>query len=1174
MSLEKKTNNHRYLAVLLLIWLTAAQSRMARAEVPVRWPYSLAEFYLVSWMPELREFNPPRGSPEDELLEMARMVQRGQINEAEQRLKQFRTRAVMLNDFPRQALSSLWRQVFAQQRTRWAGAGWAIDGAALADLPNREEATRIVGEQLNPLYATSCGIQVLSAYKYCAIGSDYMLESQAAAIRQVRFPYYEEGRSYMRSKTHLSDSAETLKRLEPGVADDVQRGLLDAVTAQLYLHLVRAGFAKAEERNADCEYELGSGVTLAKANGRRHTAAMFEIRLGDLHAFPYGSARTMGMSLGDEGDIRVTLRTHQIPPPLHSPAETALTGAESHYREASRLLTETGDSTQDADLSLREALIARHRQQNHQVEEKLKLAISQAVAAGDVAMESFSRSALALWSGQRDEFQKAFQIAMDAGDIGTALSIGECAVSWAIRFAEVALDPWAGLARLQMARRAYQRYNLKKEEELLTSEELSIYDSLGQTDKSLEISQRLLALSRLDRDKELSEQVRSDWMSRLSSLVNAANDALLREPFSDRWQKRRDEALEEYARMAEQTSDNDQQKLVQKSRALSQMADLYARLRRAQGQADYKGRYEAIRQEAEKLHDLQLLMAIDSAACNAIPAARERLRASVTTLEPVKALRKALEQSKGANSSFADNQEAQRLWSSLSVACQAAVISESWLTLSRWLDEMDDLSTVDDHFRQQWKIPMVFLRAQTNLAVDQPQEALRRLESLWKDLHLSDSEIGPREQPKILQTTLSILLSAQIASGVDADQCFHTLIQLDIETERMREYGTALRKNVFDSAEVAMLRRQSSIDGGLSEPEAKRLTLLEKESQETLSQDLDFPLKSMQKSLAELPVSLLVHHMDRGKLVTWLIEPGRGIQMKRTDTPLPVVQREINQFYKCLRERYPGWKQASEHLYSWLVAPLAPHSSTRRLVVAGDFGALPFDLLGEKNEPLIMEKIAVSHLPTLAIFARKSEVVPLGGKAPALVAGVNDASLSAAEAEAESVARIFDTKPLLGAQASCNALLNALPQARWIFFAGHASMVQTNPFLSYLHASDGPVAAWQLFRAVARPELVVLSACETSGPSIGAGLDYSNSSLSSFASAGGARWTVGSLWKAPDESTREVVVEFARGLREQHLSVDEALRRAKYQSYQSGLHPGYFGHFSLFTGQMTTFDPR
>jgi CHAT domain-containing protein len=103
---------------------------------------------------------------------------------------------------------------------------------------------------------------------------------------------------------------------------------------------------------------------------------------------------------------------------------------------------------------------------------------------------------------------------------------------------------------------------------------------------------------------------------------------------------------------------------------------------------------------------------------------------------------------------------------------------------------------------------------------------------------------------------------------------------------------------------------------------------------------------------------------------------------------------------------------------------------------------------------------------------------------------------------------------------------------------------------------------YEVFNLRLTAESVVLSACET-----GVGKRVGGEGLITLARAffhAGARSVVVSLWQVRDESTRDLMVRFYRGLDTGETRV-EALRHAKLQMIQGGrfAHPFYWAPFVL-----------
>lgn len=178
------------------------------------------------------------------------------------------------------------------------------------------------------------------------------------------------------------------------------------------------------------------------------------------------------------------------------------------------------------------------------------------------------------------------------------------------------------------------------------------------------------------------------------------------------------------------------------------------------------------------------------------------------------------------------------------------------------------------------------------------------------------------------------------------------------------------------------------------------------------------------------------------------------------------------------------------------------------------------------------------------------------------------ARLAHAEAEAEAILALLPADRTLAAtgfDAGREAVLGgALGRYRVLHFATHGVLDADRPLLSFLALTqldragqplDGPLYAHEIYGLDLPAELVVLSACDTAlgrevrGEGLVSGLPRA------FLYAGAARVMV-SLWEVRDESTRELMTAFYRGLVERGLPPGQALREAQLAMWRAG-HPPY-----------------
>lgn len=143
-----------------------------------------------------------------------------------------------------------------------------------------------------------------------------------------------------------------------------------------------------------------------------------------------------------------------------------------------------------------------------------------------------------------------------------------------------------------------------------------------------------------------------------------------------------------------------------------------------------------------------------------------------------------------------------------------------------------------------------------------------------------------------------------------------------------------------------------------------------------------------------------------------------------------------------------------------------------------------------------------------------------------LVVGNPTGDLPAAVREAEQVASILGTDPLLGEAATVDAVRQAVELAPVAHFAAHARFDEGSPLDSQIQLADGALPSRTLLEVHTRAELVVLSACESGVGGTLAGADIMG--LAHALLRAGTRAVVASLWPVDDDSTAFLMGEFYR----------------------------------------------
>jgi hypothetical protein len=208
---------------------------------------------------------------------------------------------------------------------------------------------------------------------------------------------------------------------------------------------------------------------------------------------------------------------------------------------------------------------------------------------------------------------------------------------------------------------------------------------------------------------------------------------------------------------------------------------------------------------------------------------------------------------------------------------------------------------------------------------------------------------------------------------------------------------------------------------------------------------------------------------------------------------------------------------------------------------------------------------ALVTVPALGLVPRlRGKPRPAAGDV--LVAGnpvpTDELNLPYAEKEARDVAAMLGTQPLIGAEATKEAVLSRLPGASIIHLATHAYFHGGSPMESGVILADGVLTAREVMAQRLNAALLVLSACQT-GIAGSVGGDELAGLAQAFLYAG-ARSLLVSLWAVDDPATAALMTAFY-GERQAGADKAEALSRAMDHTHSQPrwAHPYYWGAFVL-----------
>jgi hypothetical protein len=202
--------------------------------------------------------------------------------------------------------------------------------------------------------------------------------------------------------------------------------------------------------------------------------------------------------------------------------------------------------------------------------------------------------------------------------------------------------------------------------------------------------------------------------------------------------------------------------------------------------------------------------------------------------------------------------------------------------------------------------------------------------------------------------------------------------------------------------------------------------------------------------------------------------------------------------------------------------------------------------------------LPVTTVPSLRMLSRDMQR-PAPTLSP-LVIGDPLGDLGFAAAEAKAVAETFGVSPLIGAEATAQAVAAALREAQVIHFAGHGALSLGRDPVAF-RLADGELSARDILQARPRARLVVLSAC-WSGVAVKATREEFFGLAEAFLLAG-VDCVVAALWEINDEVSPLFFRKFyrrwlagadpAEALRD---AIDDVAAQSKWR------HPHWWGAFT------------
>lgn len=341
-------------------------------------------------------------------------------------------------------------------------------------------------------------------------------------------------------------------------------------------------------------------------------------------------------------------------------------------------------------------------------------------------------------------------------------------------------------------------------------------------------------------------------------------------------------------------------------------------------------------------------------------------------------------------------------------------------------------------------------------------------------------------------------------------------------------------------------------------------------------------MAAMQQRLAGHE-GLLTYYVVDGALHVLLVtcQAAHAIENLVPATVVQHLRQAWHLHLELVAARYP----ATDHLplaraylarfFQALVRPLVPLLAGLThlyLVLPAGWHDLPFAGFFDGQQHLV-ERFQLTHLSApealLGLTAGETSPAPTSHPTALVVAHSDGGRLPATVAEASSVAallaRRWEPVLLLESEATREAVRAATRNCHLMHVAAHATFRPDNPLFSWVRLADTRLTVADLYSmTLPQRPLVVLSACETGrGQARGGGL----LGMGRGFLAAGASGLVVSLWKAADEATGALMVEFYQNL----LSVEgsdaaASLRQAQLAAMQRYHHAFFWAGFVYIRG--------
>jgi CHAT domain-containing protein/Tfp pilus assembly protein PilF len=245
-----------------------------------------------------------------------------------------------------------------------------------------------------------------------------------------------------------------------------------------------------------------------------------------------------------------------------------------------------------------------------------------------------------------------------------------------------------------------------------------------------------------------------------------------------------------------------------------------------------------------------------------------------------------------------------------------------------------------------------------------------------------------------------------------------------------------------------------------------------------------------------------------------------------------------------------------KQLHELLIAPITKYlpqdpNALVTIIPQDQLMIVPFAALQDAQGKYLIDRHTINIAPSIQVLGLTAASKPRTNDSPLVVGnpiypempnGASLKNLPGAEAEAQSIAQILQTQPLLRAAADKKVVIDRMKKANLIHLATHGFPDRIKGELPGAVAlTNGFLTSDEIFDMQLQADLVVMSACNTGrGDITGDGVVGLSRSLA----AAGAPSMVVSLWAVKDEDTQKLMEEFYFQLWVQKLPKAQAMRQA------------------------------